>query len=103
MNDAPLPIDRVEPGAVLAQDLMDDHGIVLLPTDTVLTEAILRRLRKTGVIRLTIRDAAPHASAGPGDERLAARIDYLFRGSGDSMPMRELRSLVTAYRLGKRP
>ena len=103
MNDAQLPIEQVEPGAVLAQDLMDDHGILLLPAGAVLTEGMLQRLRKAGVIRLTIRAAAADDSGCPGDEQLAARIDYLFRGSGDSMPMRELRSLVAAYRLGKRP
>ncbi|WP_300154547.1 HDOD domain-containing protein [Solidesulfovibrio sp.] len=64
-----LPVDALEPGMVLASDLMGSDGKMLLPRGMTLTDSLIGSLRKRGVV------GADVAAAGDGDEGGMADID----------------------------
>ncbi|WP_428562619.1 MAG: HDOD domain-containing protein [Solidesulfovibrio sp. DCME] len=62
-----LPVDALEPGMVLASDLLGSDGKMLLPKGMTLTDGLISSLRRRGVAGADI-DA-------PGDGQEAAAID----------------------------
>jgi hypothetical protein len=88
-NDC-LPLAQVRAGMVLATDLRDKGGHVLLPAGTTLTQALLDRLAGQGIDTVPVH----------GD----ARLDYLFRRldptSPDAWAARALKDHLRAWRAG---
>lgn len=101
-----LPLVQVAPGSILAADILDSHGALLLPAGSALSEGLLVSLAQHGIDQLDIHDDSPaesEAEAASRRQRLAARIEYLFRAAGDNIAMRELQSQITSYRQGRAP
>lgn len=75
-----LPLNDVEPGMVLAMDLLSDDGRVLLKEGTVLQESHIQGLGRRGVSALQIQadDPDPEAPLSEEDEGLLeASQDYV--------------------------
>lgn len=95
-----VPIDNVEPGSALADEVRDATGNVLLPSGALLTEANLTSLRRRGVeqlwLALPVRldDAAREAAA----QQIEARIAYLFRNCSGSSAADDLKLRLLSYR-----
>jgi hypothetical protein len=99
-----LPLSGVKPGMVLATELLDLQGHMLLPQGTVLTEAMLSHMPRHGISSLPVEQEAMSA------EELAAmqaarreRLAHLFRKTGDAeadWAANALRQLLTVYRIG---
>lgn len=101
-----LSLDQAIPGSVLAADLLDAHGALLLPAGTTLSESLLASLAQRGIEQLDLRHDSPaesEAEATARRQRLVSRIEYLFRAAGDNIAMRELQSQITSFRLGRAP
>ena len=49
-----LPVEQVEAGMILSDELLDAHGHVLLPQGTVLTESMLALMPRHGIAVLPI-------------------------------------------------
>ncbi|HAT31875.1 MAG TPA: hypothetical protein DCW29_13770 [Janthinobacterium sp.] len=65
-----IPLEQASAGMVLAADLRDADGAVLLPAGATLSVASLASLRRRGIAACSVRDdvAAPaQASAAPVD------------------------------------
>lgn len=96
-----IRLDQACAGMVIAIDVTDAQGRVLLPRGAVLREARLASLRRHNITLLTI---VPQAQAGGADSRIAVlreRVEWLFRKRGDSPLMRRLERAVLDYRAGK--
>jgi hypothetical protein len=93
---------RARPGMILATDLLDRQGQMLLPQGATLTAASLASLARHGVDMLPIApdDAAVQVIDAPA---VQARLDYLFRKndaeSADDWATAHLRRYVEDYRL----
>jgi hypothetical protein len=84
-----IEIDGASEGMVLAEDLRDAGGAVLLPAGTTLGTAALASLRRRGIERLqVVGPAAPEDAAEAAIdqaarqaecERQCARLRHLFR------------------------
>lgn len=102
----PIPLEQVQPGMVLSDELLDLQGNVLLPQGTVLTAAMLALMPRHGIQILPIA----HAAEISADEAQAAlahhdqRIARLFRKNDpdddSDWATALLRRFVTDYRLG---
>ncbi|QBE64506.1 hypothetical protein [Pseudoduganella lutea] len=92
MEIGKLPLAQARAGMVLAGELRDAQGQLLLPHGTTLTPAMLASLARQGVEALPVRV--------PPRER----IDYLFRkldpASADAWAGAELRTSLHAWRAG---
>ena len=104
-----LPVEQVEAGMILSDELLDAHGHVLLPQGTVLTESMLALMPRHGIATLPIAAAEqPSAAEQAADrEQQLARITHLFRqnepDSDSDWATALLRRFVTDYRLGHAP
>ena len=88
---------------LLADDILDHHGQVLLPHGSALNETLIKSLHRHEIVTITI--LGPQAS--PEQQALmtakyARRIDILFRhiATDASSVSNELRSYVRSFRLG---
>jgi hypothetical protein len=63
-----LPLDEVEVGAVLSDDVRDEQGVVLLSTGTSLTASLLKSLARHGVASVQIQTTAQMAEADMSQE-----------------------------------
>ena len=87
---------------VIAIDVTNAQGRVLLSRGAVLREALLASLRRHDIALLTIVSQAPAGGADPRVAVLRERIEWLFRKRGDSTLMRRLERAVLDYRAGKK-
>jgi hypothetical protein len=81
-----IALDDATAGMVLAVDLCDDGGAVLLPAGATLSDASLKSLGRRGVETLSVQDdELDGASGGAPSEaeqlRRCARLERLFRRS----------------------
>ena len=82
-----IDIDSASGGMVLAADLHDSRGAVLLPAGATLSDATIVSLRRRGIEQLCV--LAPLAASSPADDAAAAaererqceRLQRLFRRS----------------------
>jgi hypothetical protein len=102
-----LPLDQVEPGMVLSDELLDVQGHVLLPQGTVLTDATIALMPRHGITMLPIA-----ITAEPTEEELAARrarhlerLAHLFRkiDLDSDWATALLHRFVMDFRLGQLP
>lgn len=98
-----LSMKNIKPGMVLADDLMDKLGRILLPAGTTLTEKTLKSIAQHQILQLSI-----FVSELPGEERDPAlerqkklgRIAQLFRHGPYQSPTDLLQEYVIKYRTG---
>lgn len=110
MSGQALALDQAAAGMVLADDLRDAGGALLLPAGAVLSEAALAGLRRRGVAGCRVETAHPanaaepaaeteHAAPGsPRQERAQARLRHLFRHSAGAGGAATLLRLLSDYR-----
>ena len=101
-----IPLEQVQPGMVLSDELLDLQGNVLLPQGTVLTAAMLALMPRHGIAILPIASTDEvsadevQATLQHHDQRLA----HLFRkndpDSDSDWATALLRRFVSDYRLG---
>ena len=68
-------MDQVRAGDVVAEDVRNDAGGILIGAQTILTEIHLRRLKTAGVANVMV--AAAQASETPVLPKVAERIEAL--------------------------
>jgi len=96
-------IDDAVEGMVLAHDLLDPGGSVLLPAGATLSAVSLRSLRRRGIewLQVAAAEAAPDAAALAAErERRALRLAQLFRRSAGVGASSRLLEQLLAYRGG---
>ncbi len=97
-----LPLSKVVAGTVLAEDLLDKVGHVLLPAGVTLTDRMLLSIAQHDIHQLSVEDV--DISEQEEQENLQAsllRIEKLFRHTGDSAPANILKSYILHYRKGE--
>ncbi|MFZ6722741.1 hypothetical protein [Undibacterium sp. Ji49W] len=96
-----VALSKVTAGAVLADDLLDKVGHVLLPAGVTLTDHMLHSIAHHEIHQLSIV-AAPVSEQQETEEReiRLARLERLFRHAPDSAPASLLKAYVFHYRHG---
>lgn len=97
-----LPLEEIMPGMVLADNLLDAQGQILLPKDATLTEQTIESLRKHGVssLRIFMGELSDEEKAAQR-AYLKARIARLFRNSDDQDANGLLHHYIQEFRLGE--
>ena len=98
-----VAIDDALEGMVLAHNLLDAGGAVLLPAGATLSTASLNSLRRRGIEQLqVVREAeAPDAAAIAAErERQCLRLERLFRKSAAVGASGKLLERLRNYRMG---
>ena len=95
-----IAIDDASAGMVLADEVCDRQGNVLLARGATLSEGLLAALRRRGVEGVRIEDdSVSDEQLATERERVEARLAHLFRkqhgGKADAL----LRQQITAWRM----
>lgn len=106
----PIPLESAQPGMVLAGDVRDRRGRLLLAAGRELTPQALRIIRMWGVTELDVAGAGPESVVEPEAPIAPARLDaardraeQMFRHAGHEHPvLAELFRLAT-LRLAREP
>jgi hypothetical protein len=81
-----IPLELAGAGMVLEKPILRDNGLVLVAEGTVLSEALIGRLR-TMEVEFVVVQGRPVDLDGAGEQSLPAqrlaRLDHLFRSHGD--------------------
>lgn len=93
-----LPLDAIQPGAVLAEAVADARGTVLLPAGLTLTDAHLSSLRRRDIATLSVSHPPDPAELTRRREKIRERVLYLFRHRADDPAAQALLQAVLAFR-----
>jgi hypothetical protein len=96
-----LPLDKISPGMVLADNLLDKLGHVLLPAGTSLTESMLSFMPHHGIHQLSILITETAESAqemSDARQKKLDRLKTLFRQEPYDQPTSTLMAYLQKYR-----
>lgn len=95
-----LPLSKVAAGMVLADDLLDKQGHVLLPAGTALSASMLTSIAHHNIHQLSVEaDALSETEQESERVMKLARLDRLFRNTPpDDATTNALLAYVTKYR-----
>ena len=95
-----LDLDDAAAGMVLAAEVLDHQGSVLLPAGAALTEALLTSMRRRGIDQVqVVDDAVPEQELAAERERVGQRLAHLFRRPGPAAADALLQAQIRAFRL----
>jgi|JTFO01.1.fsa_nt_gb hypothetical protein len=98
MQKIPLPL--AEPDMVLEKPVTRDNGMILVGQGTVLTEALIKRLKDMEIPSLVVQGhplELDGGGAGTSFGRRGQRLDHLFRHTGDDPFMQDVRVFLADY------
>jgi hypothetical protein len=99
-NYKEVDLDDAEAGMVLAAEVLDHQGSVLLPAGAPLSEQLLTSMRRRGIDSVRIVDGAvSDADLVAERERVAQRLAHLFRRPDAGAAHALLRDQLSAYRM----
>ena len=82
-----IPVDRLEPGMVLAQDIQRGDGIMLARTGTELSPGVIAMIRKMVELEAVAIEGSPFGSAEEArtwrDDQLRALLSRFSKVEGD--------------------
>lgn len=90
-----VALDAAEEGMVLARPVTRDNGMVLVAAGTVVTPALVDRLRRMGIAQLVVEGEDPGRPPVDAAARLA-RLEHLFRGFAGDPFMTKVKAMVAA-------
>ena len=98
-----LPLDALQPGMILAEDLHGPDGKMLLPKGMVLTDSHIQSLRTRGVLAAVIADGEAEEAETPFDPELLAaceaHVSPFFCSNDPSHPVIEALYTLSVERL----
>jgi len=90
-----IPLNRVQAGMVLAHDVTTADGKVLAAADSLVDDAMLRRLELAGVMKLVVQGKpVPGADMGYNADTRLQKLDHFFRTHRDDRFMMALKSML---------
>jgi hypothetical protein len=96
-----IALEQAEAGMTLGAALLDANGSVLLPQDAALSEAMLAALRRRGIERCVVWQAAeapdPAVLERQREQRLQ-RLEHVFRHCADADGSQALLAQLRRYR-----
>lgn len=94
-----LPLSKIEAGMILADDLLDKQGHMLLPAQTPLSSAMINSISQHGIHQLSIQIEKPSEEQLQQESAVKlARLEQIFRLSLSESGNQQLHELLLAYR-----
>ncbi|MFZ6726373.1 hypothetical protein ACO0K2_12855 [Undibacterium sp. MH2W] len=94
-----LPLANVTEGMMLAEDLLDKVGHILLPAGTQLTASMLQSIGHHHILQLCVQmDDADALEVKKEQQEKLARVERLFRTQENQEPAKTLKQYLVHYR-----
>lgn len=96
-------IDQCVPGMILAAEICNQQGNVLLPAGTELTISSILSLKKRSInhVVITIEDTRTEEEVAAKLANMKTWLDFLFRKCGENPELALLQELIFKYRSDK--
>ena len=89
-----LYVSESQPGDVIAEPVVNDRGMVILPKGAELTAPVIRRLQQMNVTEVAIEGDDPDAPPPKTLDELIGDLDERFEGLEDHRVMMEIKAIV---------
>lgn len=96
-----LPIDQIQAGMHLADDVRDAGGHVLVPRGTEISESLLASLQRREIPELSVEFVVTENPAAREARRqlLSAQLDQRFRLAGDTPEIALVRQAILDFNM----
>lgn len=89
-----LYLSESQPGDVIAEPVVNDRGMVILPKGAELTAPVIRRLQQMNVTEVAIEGDDPNAPPPKSLDELLEDLDERFEGLEHHRVMMEIKAIV---------
>lgn len=94
-----LPLSKISAGMVLADDLLDKLGHILLPAGVTVTEGMLKSIAQHDIHQLSMLVDAPDNEVTVDPQERMLRLEKIFSHCRDTEPCHTLLMYMKSYRL----
>lgn len=92
-----LYVSESQPGDVIAEPVVNDRGMVILPKGAELTAPVIRRLQQMNVTEVAIEGDDPDAPPPKTFDELLEDLDERFEGLEQHRVMMEIKAIVREH------
>ncbi len=96
-----LYLSESRPGDVIAEPVVNDRGMVILPKGAELTAPVIGRLQKMNVTEVAIEGDDPDAPPPKTLDELMGDLDERFEGLEDHRVMMEIKGIAREHLAGR--
>ena len=96
-----VEIDDLSPGDIVANPVVNDKGMVILPKGIKLTPSLIGRLDRWGVTEAEIEGEDPNAPPPKTTEELLCSLDERFSDVEDNQLMMALKAIAKEHILAR--
>ena len=94
-----LPLSKISAGMVLADDLLDKLGHILLPAGVTLTEGMLKSIAHHDIHQLSVVVETPESEVIVDPQQRVMRLEKIFSQHRNTEPCHTLFRYMKSYRL----
>ena len=92
-----LYLSEAAPGDVIAEPVVNDRGMVILPRGAELTAPVIGRLQKMNVTDIVVEGEDPSAPPPKTLEELLQDLDDRFQGLDQDLVMMEIKTIAREH------
>ena len=96
-------LDQAKPGDEIAEPVVNDRGMVILNKGARLSPSLIDRMRRMGVVELTVVGDDPNAPPPRTVDELLADLDTRFEGLEGNPLMTEIKKIARRHLLDRYP
>jgi hypothetical protein len=97
-----LYLSEANPGDVIAEPVVNERGMVILPKGAELTAPVIGRLQKMNVTEIAIEGDDPNAPPPKTLDELLADLDARFEGVEDVPLMMEIKEIAREHLVARK-
>ena len=97
-----LYLSEAAPGDVIAEPVVNDRGMVILPRGAELTAPVIGRLQKMNVTVIVVEGDDPNAPPPKTLDELLADLDARFEGVEDVPLMMEIKEIAREHLVARK-
>ena len=95
-------LSEAQPGDVVAEPVVNDRGMVILPKGAELTKAVIGRLQKMNVVELVVEGEDPNAPPPKTLEEQLEELEERFEGLDGNRVMMEIKSIAREHLVARK-
>ena len=95
-------LDEAKAGDEVAEPVMNERGVVILPKGAKLTQPLIDRMRRMDVTELTVEGSDPNAPPPKTVDELLSELEDRFEGLEDSSLMMSIKRIARQHLLDQK-
>ncbi|HAA77515.1 TPA: hypothetical protein DCE37_20580 [Candidatus Latescibacteria bacterium] len=97
-----LYLSETQAGDIVAEPVVNDRGMVILPKGAELTAAVIGRLQKMNVTEVAVEGEDPNAPPPKSLDEQLEELDFRFEGQEGDRLMMEIKSIAREHLVARK-